>query len=265
MTASVTALTQGVEDVPQRQCRCLCSNPIVVDSLPFVFQGTTENMGNVYRVDELACPDQGDEVLTLPLGGASDDVFFSFSPSSTVAPHLIRGWGGRLDYADLAGDPRGSCPSVEKEEEDEVTESTCLSATHVVGDGGECLVVDLLAASTYLIVVDGWSNEFDINGGYALRVEAMVNVPVGALAITEVMGNPEGEISDGNASGSRFGTQPRQRTLSKHMGLTYRSWNNGGTMPEAPSAVFIIEDEVSIPYASAITTWTAASTASSQR
>ncbi|MGB0589205.1 MAG: hypothetical protein ACPGU1_05945 [Myxococcota bacterium] len=221
----------------------LCSSPIQIDALPFLHTGTTEGMGNETSVAEATCPDGTDlEEATLDaLGEGSDDVFFAFTPAADGA-FLIS-----LD-TESEGDDfenlvmsiyQGACPTG-------LETDLCIGGDNAISDGGELLVMELVGGTPYIIVLDGWDNDFDVNGGYTLRVEEMANVPVGALAITEVMGNPEGDISDGNAEWLEIRNTTDSEQSLKGLGVTYRSWNNGATMPLEPSNTFIIEDDVSV-------------------
>ncbi|MDP6943067.1 MAG: hypothetical protein QF464_02865, partial [Myxococcota bacterium] len=60
----------------------LCDNAIVVDSLPYLYEGSTQDMGNEFHIADETCPDAGDTEFPLGMFGmASDDVFFSFTPN----------------------------------------------------------------------------------------------------------------------------------------------------------------------------------------
>jgi hypothetical protein len=228
----------------------LCSHPVVIDALPFLHTGTTEGMGNEVSVLEETCPDGVDvEEATLEvLGEASDDVFFAFTPS-TDGTFLISldKESDTDDFENLVMSIyEGGCPTG-------LETDLCIAGDNAASDGGELLVMELVEGTPYIIVLDGWDNDFNINGGYTLRVDAMANVPVGALAITEVMGNPEGDISDGNAEWLEVRNTTDVEQSLKGLGLTYRSWNNGASMPSEPSAIYLIEDDVMIaPGATAI-------------
>jgi|GEM_PF-1416032 len=124
-----------------------CSNPILVDTLPFTYDGATTNASNSFELLDGACS-------TLGWGAASGDIVFEFTPTVTAYYPIDADYDVYWDHVLYVGTSCG-----------DVTESTCVASS----DPGS--VEPLLeAGTTYYIVIDGYSDTTSQSGNYTFTV-----------------------------------------------------------------------------------------------
>ena len=131
-----------------------CSNPLVVDALPYAYEGDTSGYEADYGFGAGECPGEASG-----WGAGSSDVVFSFTPEATGA-YTVSLTGASFDSAlyvvsDCA-DIGGTCLGAD----DDVC-TACTETLTLAGTAGE----------TLFIIVDGYGNATNVNGAFTLNVE----------------------------------------------------------------------------------------------
>ncbi|MEZ4269577.1 MAG: hypothetical protein R3F39_24730 [Myxococcota bacterium] len=248
-----------------------CAAAKVVGPLPFVDAGSTTGQPNDFAVIASLCPDEDNPGGSLGNKGAlSSDVVYHFTPPTT----------GAYTFSLAAGEGKADlvlalfstvCPT-------STGEYVCEVADDDINSGGEFISATLDGGSSYWLVIDGWSNVLAIDGAYELTIAKAPatetdcdddndndgddatdcddtdcefapacepnDVPVGALAFTEVMANP---YSTGGAVDENAGEWLEVRNTTNlavrldQVWIAYRSWDDGGVPPAAPTAKFKLD------------------------
>jgi hypothetical protein len=254
-----------------------CAAAKVVGALPYVDAGTTAGKPNDFLVLPGECPDADNPFGFLGgKGNFSPDRVYAFTPSATGAYTFTLTAG--VDKADLVlALYADACPAAD------AATALCLLGDDDIGSGGEFMATQLDGGSTYWLVVEGWSTTDPIEGTYELTVAAAPatetscdddkdndgdgvadcddtdcelapicepnDVPIGALALTEIMANPSsvgGAVNENN--GEWLEVRNTTNSLVKLAGVwvAYRSWDDGAAVPEAPTAKFKLDTAATV-------------------
>lgn len=132
-----------------------CANPFVVAAVPFTGVGNTTGANADYGYQGSACPGQ-----TMSHGAGAPDHVYAFTPSVTKSYTIsLKGQNFDSNLYVIT-----NCGSVD---------TSCLGADEMVGSNvTETLTLDLVAGSTYYVIVDGWQPfATTVGGQYTLTVE----------------------------------------------------------------------------------------------
>jgi hypothetical protein len=138
-----------------------CSDPFVVDALPFLAADSTTSALPDYGYGSNTCPGE-----TSAWGAGSNDHAYAFTPDVSD-DYLI--------------ELHNTCDSnlYVVTDCDNINTQTCLGADEqICSNCTESLTLSLTAGMTYFIIVDGFSSTSNQAGNYTLEVSSMVCTPV---------------------------------------------------------------------------------------
>jgi plastocyanin len=126
-----------------------CEKAIPVNTLPFVFSGSTSNASNNYGYGPSACPG-----VEYHWGNGSKDHTFVLQPglSAIYTIELEADFDSTLYVV-------GDCENID---------ASCVAASEKFGK--ESLVLELVGGVPYYVIVDGYANDFNESGDYTLTV-----------------------------------------------------------------------------------------------
>ncbi len=128
-----------------------CDDPIFVDALPFVAEGSTADFSSDYGYGEDECPGE-----TSAWGAGSNDAVYALTADvdGTYTVTLDASFDSNLYAVTDCGD----------------IANTCLAAHEKFGSG-ETIELALSAGQTVFIIVDGYGNTSNQSGSYTLTID----------------------------------------------------------------------------------------------